>query len=113
MMGRDELRLAQKDGGPPTTLVAGCAPGESGVSVLRVRFRGGAHFNVIARQHLVCYLSKAESDCARSNLPDNDVTYLRRRTTGGGGVVPNRAPRSLRCRTGRSCHQANRRGCAS
>jgi AraC family transcriptional regulator len=63
MMGRDELRLAQKDGGPPTTLVAGSAPGESGVSVLRVRFRGGAHFNVIARQHLVCFVSRVRVEC--------------------------------------------------
>jgi AraC family transcriptional regulator len=63
MMGRGELRLAQKDGGPPTTLIAGSAPGESGVSVLSMRFRGGAHFNVIARQHLVCFVSQVRIQC--------------------------------------------------
>jgi AraC family transcriptional regulator len=63
MMGSEELRLAQKDGGPPATLVAGSAPGESGISVLRVRFRGGAHFNVIVRQHLVCFASPVRIEC--------------------------------------------------
>lgn len=63
LMGREELRLAQADGGLPTTLAAGSAPGESGVSVLRVRFRGGAHFNVIARQHLVCFVSRVRIQC--------------------------------------------------
>jgi hypothetical protein len=53
----------KKDGGPPTTLVIGSAPGESGVSVLRVRFRGGAHFEVIARQHLVCFVSPVRIEC--------------------------------------------------
>jgi AraC family transcriptional regulator len=63
MMGSGELRLAQADGGLPTTLGAGSAPGESGVSVLSVRFRGGAHFNVIARQHLVCFVSRVSIHC--------------------------------------------------
>jgi len=63
MMGSGALRLAQADGGLPTTLAAGSAPGESGVSVLRVRFRGGAHFNVIARQHLVCFVSQVRIEC--------------------------------------------------
>ena len=35
--------MAQQDGGAPTTLAAGSAPGESGVSVLTVRFDGGMH----------------------------------------------------------------------
>ena len=38
-----KVRMAQQDGGPPTTLAAGSAPGESGVSVLSVRFDGGMH----------------------------------------------------------------------
>jgi AraC family transcriptional regulator len=61
--GSEELRLAQEDGGPPSTLVAGSAPGESGVSVLHVRFRGGAYFNVNARQHLVCFVSPVRIEC--------------------------------------------------
>lgn len=50
-----ELRLAQDDGGPPTTLGAGTAPGESGVSVISVRFRGGAHLSGTLRQHFICF----------------------------------------------------------
>jgi hypothetical protein len=45
MMGIGELYLAQEDGGLPTTLAAGSAPGESGVSVLSLRFRGDVHFS--------------------------------------------------------------------
>jgi AraC family transcriptional regulator len=63
MIGREELHLAQDDGGPPSTLVTGSAPGENGVSVLRVRFRGGAYFNVNARQHLVCFVSPVRIEC--------------------------------------------------
>lgn len=63
MLGTGELRLAQEDGGPPMTLAAGSAPGESGVAVLRVRFRGGAHLSVITRQHLVCFVSQVRIEC--------------------------------------------------
>ena len=55
MMGLGELRMAQADGGLPATLAAGSAPGESGVSILSVRFRGGAHFTATVQQHLVCF----------------------------------------------------------
>jgi hypothetical protein len=34
----------QANGDPPTTLVAGSAPGESGVAVFCHRFYGGMHF---------------------------------------------------------------------
>jgi AraC family transcriptional regulator len=50
-----ELHLAQKNGGLPTTLAAGSAPGESGVSVLNVRFQGGMHLKATLRQHLICF----------------------------------------------------------
>ena len=53
MTGNGELYLAQEDGGLPTTLAAGSARGESGVSVHSMRFLGGAHFSVTTRQHLV------------------------------------------------------------
>ena len=39
-----EVFSAQKDGSPPTILASGCAPGESGVSVVSLRFQGSAHF---------------------------------------------------------------------
>jgi AraC family transcriptional regulator len=60
-----ELNLAQADGGPPTTLAAGSAPGESGVAVLGMRFRGSAHFSATPRQHLVCFQMspRARLDC--------------------------------------------------
>jgi AraC family transcriptional regulator len=50
-----EVRCAQNDGSPPLTLIAGGPPGESGVSVLRMKFRRGAHFSATTRQHLICF----------------------------------------------------------
>jgi AraC family transcriptional regulator len=47
--------LAQEDGSPPLTLAGGNAPGESGVSILRVRFQGGAHFSGTPQQHLIWF----------------------------------------------------------
>src|SRR6516225_1654340 len=55
--------LAQKDGGSPTTLVAGSAAGESGVSVLRLQFRGGLHFSATPQQHLIWFASPVRIDC--------------------------------------------------
>jgi AraC family transcriptional regulator len=63
MLTTGELGLAQEDGGPPTTLADGSAPGESGVSVLGVRFRGGAHVGIKAGQHLVCFVSQVHIEC--------------------------------------------------
>jgi AraC family transcriptional regulator len=63
MLGTGELRLEQTDGGPPATLAAGHAAGESGVSILSVRFRGGAHFSITARQHVVCFVSRVRIEC--------------------------------------------------
>jgi AraC family transcriptional regulator len=48
-------RMAQQDGGAPTTLAAGRAPGESGVSVLNFRFDGGMHLLATARSHCICF----------------------------------------------------------
>jgi hypothetical protein len=42
-MGTGELYMAQGDGSRPTILVHGHVPGESGVSVVNLRFRGGLH----------------------------------------------------------------------
>jgi AraC family transcriptional regulator len=63
MLTADELRLVQEDGRPPTTLAAGSAPGESGVSVLGVRFQGGAHVDMKTGQHLVCFVSQVHIEC--------------------------------------------------
>jgi AraC family transcriptional regulator len=50
-----ELCLAQGDGGLPTTLAFGSAPGESGVFVFKVRFEGGGHVGATPRRHHVCF----------------------------------------------------------
>jgi hypothetical protein len=50
-----EVRLAQADGGLPTVVAAGSAPGESGIFVFRGRFEGGAHATVTPRQHYVAF----------------------------------------------------------
>jgi hypothetical protein len=49
------VRMAQQDGGAPTTLAAGSAPGESGVSVLSIRFDGGMHLLATPRCHCICF----------------------------------------------------------
>ena len=59
-----ELALAQEDGNVPTTLVAGSAPGESGVSIRFVRFRDGLHLSGTVQQHFICFqLNQACFDC--------------------------------------------------
>jgi AraC family transcriptional regulator len=58
-----DLCLVQKDGCPPTTLVAGRAPGESGVSILNLRFEGGMHLSAALLQHVVCFHTEARFDC--------------------------------------------------
>jgi AraC family transcriptional regulator len=63
MLGVGEFRLAQENGDLPATLAAGCAPGESGLSILSVRFRGRAHFSVTTQQHLVCFVSQVRIEC--------------------------------------------------
>jgi AraC family transcriptional regulator len=55
MMEIGALSLAQEDGNVPTTLAAGSAPGESGVSVLNVRFQDGMHLAATLRAHLICF----------------------------------------------------------
>src|SRR5215510_12893696 len=67
IIGTDELYLVQQDGGLPTTLASGSAPGESGVSVLRTRFRDGVHFSATPRQHLIWFqLSNMRIECRRA-----------------------------------------------
>ena len=58
-----ETSTAQKDGAPPTILASGRAPGESGVSVVSLRFQGSAHFSADLRQHLVAFVSKTRIKC--------------------------------------------------
>jgi AraC family transcriptional regulator len=58
--------LVQEDGGLPTMLAAGSAPGESGVSIFSMRFQGGVHFSAEPRQHLIWFqLSDVRIECRR------------------------------------------------
>jgi len=50
-----ELHLTQADGGLPTLEAHGSAPGESGVSIVNVRFQDGAHFSATPRQHIIWF----------------------------------------------------------
>jgi AraC family transcriptional regulator len=58
-----EVFSAQRDGSPPTILAGGRAPGESGVSVVSLRYRGSAHFSACLRQHLIAFVSKTQIKC--------------------------------------------------
>ncbi len=55
MLEGPDFSLAQKDGSQPARLAVGGAPGESGVTVLRARFEGGAHFEGKVEQHIVFF----------------------------------------------------------
>ena len=48
-----EIRLTQRDGGQPQTIAAPRPPGETGVSIARVRFDRVARINAASRQHLI------------------------------------------------------------
>src|SRR5258706_439426 len=61
MIDSSGLSLLQRDGGPPTVLASGSAPGESGVSILNVRFRDGAHFSGTPRQHLIWFQASSQA----------------------------------------------------
>ena len=50
-----EVDVAQANGDPPTTLVAGSAPGERGVAVFSHRYYGGMHYCATPRQHTLCF----------------------------------------------------------
>jgi AraC family transcriptional regulator len=58
-----DVAWAQKDGGPPKILAAGSAPGESGVSILKVLSQGGAHLSATPQRHLVWFTSAARIAC--------------------------------------------------
>jgi AraC family transcriptional regulator len=53
MPGFAEIRLSQKDGSPPQAIAAARPPGESGVSIGRVRFDRLARINATSQRHLI------------------------------------------------------------
>ena len=58
-----EISSAQEDGAPPIILAAGAAPGESGVSVVSMRYARGAHFAATFRQHVISFVSAGPINC--------------------------------------------------
>ena len=58
-----DVSSAQEDGAPPAILAAGSAPGESGVSVVSMRFARGAHFVGTLRQHMISFVSEGRINC--------------------------------------------------
>jgi AraC family transcriptional regulator len=55
MINFSGVSLAQKNGDLPATLAVGSAPGESGITVLRLRFQDGAHLSATKQPHLICF----------------------------------------------------------
>jgi AraC family transcriptional regulator len=56
-MQTGDYYLRQEDGCPPAILAGGSAPGESGVSVVSLRFLQGLHFKGTPDQHLIWFQS--------------------------------------------------------
>jgi AraC family transcriptional regulator len=85
MIASSDLQLMQEDGAAPITLAAGRAPGESGVSVLQVSFRGSADYSATPRQHLVWFhiSSQVQFDCRIGNR-----TLRHELTSGAMAVCP-------------------------
>jgi len=79
------VRLAQQNGELPTTLAAGSAPGESGVSVLFLRFQGSAHLSATEEQHVVGFQmsQRARFDCRMAGR-----TLLHEMAAGGHAICP-------------------------
>jgi len=63
VMETGEYLMTQEDGSFPTILAGGSARGESGVSVLSLRFLRGLHFKATTQQHLVWFQSPVQIEC--------------------------------------------------
>jgi AraC family transcriptional regulator len=85
LMEASEFRLAQEDGGLPTTLGAGSAPGESGVFVLNARFQGGMHFSGKPRRHHIFF---QVSEQAHFECRIADRTLSHQPPTGSLAICP-------------------------
>ena len=73
--GIGELCLAQENGELPTTLASGSAPGENGLTVLKLRFEGGLHLTTTSRQHLICFQQMTESCSFECRFADRTVSH--------------------------------------
>ena len=75
LAGIGELRLAQENGELPTTLAAGCAAGERGVTVLNLRFKGSLHLAATSRWHLICFPLLAGKRRFECRMADRTVSH--------------------------------------
>lgn len=82
-MGTGEPYLVQEDGTVPTVLVHGSAPGESGISVVSLRFKGGLHFSATPRQHLIWFQSPVRIECRMA-----DQTLAHQAPAGSLAICP-------------------------
>jgi AraC family transcriptional regulator len=73
--GIGELCLAQENSELPTALAVGCAPGESGLTVLNLRFEGGLHVAATLRQHFICFQQTAETRSFECRFADRTVSH--------------------------------------
>lgn len=81
-----EFSAAQEDGGLPTTLSAGSAPGESGVCVFNAYFRNGMHIAAgRRRRHHVCFQI---GDCSRFECRIADRTMRHEPRSGMVAICP-------------------------
>jgi AraC family transcriptional regulator len=76
------VSLVQGNGHSPEVLANGRGPGESGVGVLRTRFRGGAFFSAMAPRHLI-YFHLSQAADFRCSMADKACSHQVRR----GSVV--------------------------
>ncbi len=75
MAGIGELSLMQGNGELPTTLAAGRVPGESGVSVLQLRFEGGLHLTTTSQRHLICFQQMVQQCRFECRMADRTVSH--------------------------------------
>jgi AraC family transcriptional regulator len=58
-----DVSSAQGDGTPPAVLVAGSAPGDSGVSIMTLNYQGSTHFTAALRKHVITFMSPGPITC--------------------------------------------------
>jgi AraC family transcriptional regulator len=80
-----EFSCTHHDGSAPLTLRMGCPPGESGVSLLRLRLQRGAYFGATAKQHMICIQI---SPYLRLDCRMADRRLQHETTTGGLAICP-------------------------
>jgi hypothetical protein len=71
------------DGELPTTLATGCAPGESGLTLLNLQFEGGLHVSGTSRQHLILFQQMTETCSFNCRFADRTVVARAADRVGG------------------------------